>query len=395
MKIINPKNMGLGALVLREIKMIRQKKLLLWLSVFLPLLSFIFFATLFSKGVATELPVVVVDNDGSSLSRKLIKMVDQTQSIQVVFKETSLSDAKMHLYEGEAYGILYIGDEFSKDIYQGIAPKVVSYYNNSFLLPGGLVNKGLTTVVKTFAAGLSMQSKMKKGMSEDQALIATVPISIDTHVLVNPTTNYFYYLVTALLPVMLQIFVVMCTVYAIGTEFRDRTSSEWLECARGNMLVALMGKLIPYILIFSIVGLFMNSLLFNYFNVPNEGSLFILNVGLLVMIIADMSMGILFLCLNPSLRMAMSFSSFYGAVAFSFSGLTFPFHSMPPLAEGLSKLWPFTQYLELLIGQAFRGLIWYSTLLPIGLMLIFVFIPIVFSRKMKIFCLNDKYWGRL
>ncbi|QZT37522.1 ABC transporter permease [Halosquirtibacter xylanolyticus] len=395
MKNNNPIKKGFWGIVLREIDMIRQKNLLLWLSVFLPLISFFFFATLFYQGVATELPVVVVDRDGSTLSRKMMKMVDQTQSMHVAYRETTLLDAKKHLYEGNAYGILYVDETFSKDIYQGVAPKVVAYYNNSFLLPGGLVNKGFATVVKTFAAGLSIQSKMKKGMSEDQALVATVPLSLDTHILVNPTTNYFYYLVTALLPVMLQIFVVMCSVYAIGTEFRDRTSVAWLEQADGNMFVALMGKLTPYIVVFTVIGLFMNSLLFNYFKVPVAGSLMVLNIGLFVMILAGLSMGVLFLCLNPSLRMAMSFSSFYGAVAFSFSGLTFPFHSMPILASYMSKLWPFTSYLDLLMGQVFRGLPLYSTCLPIGLMLLFLFIPLLMQKRLKTICLNEKFWGRL
>ncbi|QZE15804.1 ABC transporter permease [Halosquirtibacter laminarini] len=386
---------GFWGVVYREISMMRQKHLLMWLSIFLPLISFLFFTSLFSKGVATDLPVVVVDRDGSSLSRKMTKMVDNTQAMKVAFKETNLLDAKRHLYEGDAYGILFIDEGFSKDIYKGIAPRVVGYYNNAYLLPGGLVNKGLTTVVKTFAAGLNIQGNLRKGQNETQALISTVPLSLDTHIWVNPTTNYFYYLVTSLLPVMLQIFVVMCTVYAIGTEFRDRTSTEWLEMTDGNMLIALAGKLTPYFGIFSIVGFFMNTLLFKMFQVPVIGSLTFVNIGLLVMILADMGVGILFLCLNPSLRMAMSFSSFYGAVAFSFSGLTFPFHSMPSLAVYMSKLWPFSHYLDLLLGQVFRGASPLDSLLPIGSMLIFLLIPFAFRGKLKRVCLEEKFWGRL
>ena len=391
----NPINKGFRGIVRREILMMRRKSLLMWVSIFLPLISFFFFASLFHDGVATDLPVVVVDKDGSSLSRKMVKMIDQTQSMKVAFKETNFEEAKKHLYEGEAYGILFIDEDFSKEIYKGLAPNVVGYYNNSYLLPGGLVNKGFTTVVRTFAAGLSLQSKMKQGLSEDQALISTVPLSLDTHIWVNPTTNYFYYLVTALLPVMLQIFVVMCTVYAIGTEFRDRTSPEWLEVADGNMFIALLGKLFPYFVIFSVIGFFMNTLLFSYYHVPVVGSLTMLNIGLLVMIVSDMSVGVLFLCMNPSLRMAMSFSSFYGAVSFSFSGLTFPFHSMPALATYMSKFWPFSFYLDLLLGQAFRGTSMALALGSIGAMLIFWFLPFFLLKRLKRICLEEKFWGRL
>ena len=52
--------------------------------------------------------------------------------------------------------------------------------------------------------------------------------------------------------------ILLVTVYAIGSEIKFRTGDEWLEAARMNMFVAVVGKLLPYTIIFCIMSVFAN-----------------------------------------------------------------------------------------------------------------------------------------
>lgn len=67
-------------------------------------------------------------------------------------------------------------------------------------------------------------------MGLDEARIKGIiqPIAMDTHLIGNPWANYGTYLLNVILPGMLQIMVLMMTVFPIGVEYKERTTREWL-----------------------------------------------------------------------------------------------------------------------------------------------------------------------
>ena len=78
----------------------------------------------------------------------------------------------------------------------------------------------------TFTAGIQLQVLMKQGLTQRQAMAQPMPVRFDKHVLFNPHINYGYYLSPSFMPMMLMIFVVMVTVFAIGTELKHATARE-------------------------------------------------------------------------------------------------------------------------------------------------------------------------
>ena len=60
-----------------------------------------------------------------------------------------------------------------------------------------------------------------------------MPVRFDRHVLFNPHINYGYYLSPSFMPMMLMIFVVMVTIFSIGTELKHATAREWMAAGNG------------------------------------------------------------------------------------------------------------------------------------------------------------------
>ena len=73
-----------------------------------------------------------------------------------------------------------------------------------------------------------------------------LPVKLHQHVLFNPFGNYAYFLLTALLPLMILVFTLLTTIFSVGIELREGTGPDWLEHASGSIIVALTGKLFPY-----------------------------------------------------------------------------------------------------------------------------------------------------
>ena len=78
---------GLIFTVKRELCKLRNLGTFAVMVTLFPLLSLLFMAALFSRGVPNDLPVAVVDNDGTVLSRQAARMIDAGQFVRLAASE--------------------------------------------------------------------------------------------------------------------------------------------------------------------------------------------------------------------------------------------------------------------------------------------------------------------
>ena len=95
---------GLVTAIRREFRLIRRRPALIGLTVVLPLALCVLLAFVFRSGVATNLPVAVVDLDRSSLSRQVVRMLDATPDVEVSARADSLPEARSLILSGRARG---------------------------------------------------------------------------------------------------------------------------------------------------------------------------------------------------------------------------------------------------------------------------------------------------
>lgn len=383
------------AVIIRELKRYKSRPLYILVTIVLPLISMVFFVMLFQQSKPSDLPVAVVNMDNSALSRKLINMIDATQTPKVVEEAQDVATARKEMLEGKYYAVIVIPKDFERKIMRNEQPEVFNYYNNSFMVVGSLLNSDIGKAISTFSAGIDLNVRLKKGQNSKQALTSVNPIAVNVHKLFNPYLSYFYYLATTFLPIMLLIFILMGTIYVVGVEFKDGTAGDWLKTANGSIIRALGGKLIVYAVINFILMIFMNILLFRYFHTPLKGNILLLSYNAIMFVLAYMAMGIFIVAIFPVLRLSLSVASIYSALAFSFSGLTFPYIAMYPFVAFFGKLFPFSAYLQVFLDQTLRGAPVYASFEPLLYLNLFFLLPFLVIPKVKKMCLNSKYWGKL
>ena len=127
------------------------------------------------------------------------------------------------------------------------------------------------------------------------------PISLDTHLIGNPWANYGVYLINVLLPGVLQIMILMLTVFAIGVELKEKTSRIWLRTANNSIFAALMGKLMPYTILFTVLGILGNVLLYWYMGYPMNSHMGWMCLATFLYVMAYQAVGILIIGLTPCL----------------------------------------------------------------------------------------------
>lgn len=394
-KIRHSMRKGILAVALREIKRMTVNPIYVSLLLVFPLLSFWLFTEMFSTGVPHEIPIAVYDADGSTMSRKAIRMVDATQSAAVAYRVASEEEGKDLIYAGKIDALVVIPRGFEKDVYRGQQTTVPLYVSIANIVKGGLLDRDIRTSLLTMGVGIDMQSRLKKGEDQSKALELANPIVLEKKLLFNPFGNYAYYLLAALLPVMLQMFIITLSVYCINIEMKEGTAREWLKVSGYDPISAITGKMLPYSILYIIMTLFMSTLLFRVVDVPLRGSRLVLIISNVFYVLAYQGIGILITGFTSNLRMALSSSSLYAVCAFTFSGLTFPFMGMPKGLAALGQFFPFTQYLDIFISQGMRGAPVYTALLPLGILGLFILFPLVLIPGIKKHMMYKKYWGGL
>lgn len=382
------------AVLRRETERIRRRPIYAALLAGLPLGSFLLFVLLFGPGTIDGLPVALVDEDRTPLSRRLGAMIEAAPAVRIVREPSSADEARRLFREGRVAAIVQIPASFESDLLGGTPTQVVCSVTGTNLSVNGMLSKDLQAAVTTFAGGVSLQRLMARGADERQATAVVQPVRFEKHVLFNPTVNYGLYLMPGFLPMMLLLFVVLATIYTLGIELKEGTAGDWFAAAEGSAGAALAGKLLPVTGAMCLQAGIMLLLLTQVVGVPCNGSFGMLAAATLLLVLAYQSIAVLLVALTADLRLSLSLGGGYAVLAFSFSGLTFPLLGMWPAARILSAVFPFTCYMRIAIDQLLRGAPVRCSLPDTGWLLLFALVPLAALPRLERVSTDPKYYGR-
>lgn len=385
---------ALFSVIKRELKRISRDWILIFIALIAPICAYLTIMWMFSDGVIRNVPTSVVDLDNTTFSRNISRQLDANPSTHVIRDISSVKDAKDLMDKGTIDAIVVIPQGVERKILSGKSSTLVVYINNTNVVKGGVVKSGIYKTLSTISTGIKVQTNMKKGYTEEQAIARALPVKMDVHLLFNPYTNYSYFLTLGLLPLLAIVFVFLGSVYTIGTELKEGTAGALLKSSENSITVAITGKLIPYTFLFFVNIMFMNIILFKILGTPLKGNLFSVLLSELLLIIAYQLLAVLFLNLTSNMRLSLSLGSAYTMMALTFSGLTFPSLAMPLIAKFFSWIFPYTFWLKIFLGQTLRNEPLRETIPYLIVLLLFIISGIISFKGMKRKFSDSKYWGK-
>lgn len=321
----------------------------------LPLAAGLFLAAMFFPGVARELPVAVVDADGSATSRELVRALEANAGLRVARLDASAADAWRAMREREVYGAVLIPHGFEASARRGPPEPVTFYVNTQFLLIGNMLQSEVQATVLEFSAKSAAGGLLARGVPMSHLADALQPVPSRRSGVGNPYLNYLPFLVAAAVPCLLQIFMVLTGVRLIGREFRRGAESAWLRLAAARPLAAYTSRLVPVAVIYGGLSVGFAAGLFGFLGWPFAGSRGLYLAAHLALVVAALGVGTLLAAATANYRLASSVGAVYAAPALAFSGITFPHFAMPALAEAWAHAIPVTYFLRLQVEQGLRG----------------------------------------
>ena len=356
-----------------------------------PFLTAFLLLYMMAGGLPQDMPVAVVDEDGSATSRALVRSLDAFQSSRESLRALSMQEALSAMRRGEVYAIYHIPRGLQAHAGSARQPKIHYYTNGSYLMAGSFTLRDMKMLSELASAKVGLQTGQARGRTEEQIMGAIQPIRVQLEVMSNPWLNYSAYLTTTILPGVLQLMIFLITSYSIGVEIKRRTARSWLAAAGGSMARALVGKLLPHTLIFLLVGWSLQGLLYGWMGYPLQSSWWSMAGAMLALVLSAQSLGAFFVALVPILRMSLSLGSLLGMLSFSISGMSIPVSTMSPAVQALSHIFPLRYYYQIGINQALVGAPWVEAMpLYLGL-LAFLLLPLVTLPRLRHYLLHMDY----
>jgi len=286
---------GFLQVIKRELNRMISRPIYLMMTVVIPALVIVFFATFFNQGVPNQMPIAVVDFDNSSLSRTITRSMSAGQMCKIKYKLSSYESAKIKMQEGEIYAFVVIPRNFSKDVYTGRTPYINFYTEYAHYLGSSLIMKELNTTLTTIALGIDLKMRLMKGENSIRATAQVNPISNDNHIIANPLLNYALYLTPIIMPGIICVMAMICAIYVVGIELKNGSSRRWLAVSNRNIFNAMSAKLLPYTLLYTIMIILSEIVMEKFMGFPSEGNSVIMYLGAMFTVISYQAMGLLIL----------------------------------------------------------------------------------------------------
>ncbi|WP_390903510.1 ABC transporter permease [Vibrio paucivorans] len=333
--------------------LLRHDKWLLSCLTWVPVVLALSIWMIFSQGIARNLPVGVVDLSHSQMSRQLSFYIDSTSTLKISNNYSDVGQAKDALISGDIYAYIIIPSQFDKQVLSAQRPQVSVFYNSQYILIGKLINSAIVQAQGTFNAQIETIKDLAKGNSTPLSAIGqALPVRTQITPLFNKNSNYAQFLVSAIIPALWQVVIVVSTIMILSANYRHHGLTQWLG---SRYVVNVSRTLLGYVPLFVLQGIAFLCWFYYGMKWPMNGTFAPLIFAQLTTIIACMIMGSFFFFMTLDAARAMSFAGAFTAPSFAFMGITFPVTDMNNLAQIWRALLPISHYIEVQVSQVSYG----------------------------------------
>jgi len=155
--------------------------------------------------VLRSIPIAVVDQDRTELSRDLVQALDSDEAISVKVRSETLADAQAALDRHDVFAILAIPKDTERYVLRGQQARIAAYVDAAYFLLYSRTLQGISESAAAASAEISKRGARSEGSLVYAAMARSAsPIDFLSQPLFNPTGGYASYVVPAAFILILQ-----------------------------------------------------------------------------------------------------------------------------------------------------------------------------------------------
>ncbi len=337
------------ALIRKEFIQIARDPRTLYITFAIPVIQ-IFLLGYTATTDVRNVPLAVFDQDRTPASRRLLDAYRAADYFALTFDVSSEDELRALIDGGQARAGLIIPAGYAAMLQSGRQASV------AFVLDGSDPNVASTSLAaaeligQAHATRLLVERMARAGLAES----VRFPLEVRAQVWYNPDMISAYFMVPALIGMILQLLASLLTAVAIVRE-RERGTIEQLIVTPIRSWELILGKIIPYVLIafFDTLEVLVVGTL--WFGVPIRGSLGLLLALSALFLLGSLGIGLFMSTVARTQQEAMMLTWFTLLPTVFLSGFFFPLAAMPKALQAISYLIPLRYYLIIIRSVLLKG----------------------------------------
>ena len=351
--------------LLRELRYLLKHKWDLCLVTLAPLFVIVMFSSMFAQGKPEQLPIAVIDQDQSGLSRNIQRYLSLNHTLQIAEITDNQADAEYLLNQNKIWGYVHIPAGAEQRLVQAQDAQISIAFNQSYFSVGNTVSSAMLLSTVQAAADFGGRDYLENKIPYLDAPAPNVKISP----LYNPGLNYEFYLEPYMIPAILHLLLCCCVAFSVGQELKFKTADQWLN--QHSLFSALLSKNLAYILIFSAWTWLWMIWLIGIRGWFVSGYLWLILAAQILLYSAYAFLSSAIVLATKNLSKTFGFIAVYGGSSLSFAGVTLPLNNAPLFTKFWAHIIPYTPYAKLQTEQWVIGSPLSSSLQPFAVLLIY------------------------
>ena len=308
-----------------------------------PLVYPLLYSWIYNNEVVHEVPVCVVDDSHSQLSRQFIRMCDASPDVHVKYYAQDLDEAKSLVSRQLVKGVYLIPSSFEGDVY-GLKQGTVSVFCDMSLM---LTYKAIFQMAQTVTMEMGTELKTKLGghYTVREEAIASRPLDYDDVPIFSPAGGYGSSVLPAVLMLILQQTLVLGIGLSAGTAREENPYRNLIPIGNPhykNTFSIVMGKAMCYFMIFLVMGAWLSVAVPHLFHFPQLATGYSLICLMLPYILASIFFGMMVSCTVRYRENVMLLGVFVSVPLLFMTGVSWPQSNIPSFWQGVSWLFPST-----------------------------------------------------
>lgn len=334
------------AVFMKELIQMRRDRLTFGMMFAIPIVQLILFGFAINND-PKHLPTAVHVEEQTPIVRSILNGLEYSGYYDLVVETPDPRATADLLARGEVAFVVSIPAGFTKRLIHGERPQILIEADASD--PSAASNA-------IGRAQAIIASSLRHEMRGQLAYLAAAPqpFELILHAKYNPEGITQYNIVPGLLGVILTMTLVMITGMAMTRE-AERGTIENLLAMPARPAEVMVGKIAPYVAVGAIQTIVILTAARYLFSVPFVGALWLLLLGVVIFVIANLALGFTFSTIAQSQMQAMQLTFFFFLPSLLLSGFMFPFRGMPGWAQAIGEVLPLTHFLRVVRGVMLKG----------------------------------------
>ncbi len=339
----------IASIIRKEFIQIRRDPRTLAISFIMPIMQLFLLGYAVTNDVR-NVPLAVFDQCRCVYSRQLLDAYRTADYFILAFDVDSQDELARVIDSGQAQAGLVIPPDYGDRMAAERSAQV------AFVIDGSDPTVASTALSAATLLGQSQSTRLQVERLARAGMGATLSQAVDvrTQIWYNPDMVSSYFMIPALIGMILQVMTTVLTSTAIVRE-RERGTIEQLIVTPIRPWELIVGKMVPYVLIAFVDALEVLVVGILLFRIPMRGSIPLLLALCALYVMTTLSIGLLVSTVTHTQQEALMLSFFTILPMIFLSGFLFPIAAMPQVLQWISVVIPLKYFLVIVRSIVLKG----------------------------------------